>query len=262
MSGRLHRGTMALLAGTALACAAGLATADPIKPGQEQGLGLTGADVPDELKKIAADPYAAPGDCEQINNEIVELDRILGPDKDSGVQPASSGVGTTVAPLVRSFIPYRNVVRFVTGANRKDNELTQAAMAGWERRGFLKGLQKHCNAPDPAEIAAAAAPPAARTAPLAAPGLNAAAPITTAVDANAAARPAAQYAQSDTPAAAAPSTVSGAPLPDEAPPPPPQDDAAPPPSWSAPPAEPAAVDSQPAAYVAPPETPYAPPPGR
>jgi hypothetical protein len=133
-----------------IALASGAAMADPVKPGQQQGLGLTGAKVPDELKKIAADPYAAPGDCDHINREVADLDRILGPDRDSNEPPKSSTMGTAVAPLVRSFIPYRNVVRLVTGANRKDDELTQAAMVGWERRGFLKGLQKHCDAPDEA----------------------------------------------------------------------------------------------------------------
>jgi hypothetical protein len=173
MTKRASRGATALMAGSVIALLSGAALAAPVKPGQQQGLGLTGAKVPDELKKIAADPYAAPGDCDQINREVAELDRILGPDRDSAEPPKSSTVGTTVAPLVRSFIPYRNVVRFVTGANRKDDELTQAALVGWERRGFLKGLQKHCNAPDEAAFVTGA--PAADLAPQ--PGGGAPSPV-------------------------------------------------------------------------------------
>lgn len=186
MRNRLNRGAMALMAAAAVAGGAGVAAADPIKPGQQQGLGLTGADIPAELKAISADPYAAPGDCQQIKAEIHQLDQILGPDRDSNQQSGGvSTVDTTVVPLVRSFIPYRNLVRIVTGANRKDAELTQAAMAGWERRGFLKGLQKHCGAPSEQAIAAQGQPaadiapePAAAAAP--AYALSNATPISTA----------------------------------------------------------------------------------
>jgi hypothetical protein len=152
--------THVLLTGVALACVASTALADPVRPGSHGGLGLIGNDVPEPLRKIAADPYAAPGDCAQIDVELHKLEAILGPDFDSGKRQAAYTWVDAAGTVARSFIPYRTVVRLVTGANRKDAELTQASMAGWERRGFLKGLQKHCEAAGQRDATAAGQPAA------------------------------------------------------------------------------------------------------
>ena len=130
------------LALVALACSS-FARAEPVHPGESQGLGLTGASVPPLLKDAWRDPYAVPSDldCRGALNRISELDEVLGPDLD--VPRSKKAGGPDVMAGVRSILPYGGVVRLFTGADRKDHDLTQAALAGWERRGFLKGLARN-----------------------------------------------------------------------------------------------------------------------
>jgi hypothetical protein len=132
------------LAGTALPCRA------EVHPGETQGLGLRGAQVPDLLKAVAADPYRAPAEpaCETIPAELMALEQALGPD--AGEPRKRRGqVVRLVGGAVRSFVPYRDVVRFVTRADHRDHQLMDATMAGFARRGFLRGLEAtlHCAGP-------------------------------------------------------------------------------------------------------------------
>ncbi|RAK56993.1 hypothetical protein [Phenylobacterium deserti] len=181
----------ALLAASALACAAGTASAEPVKVGEQTGLGLTGPKVPDTLKKAKEDPYRPPADphCESVPKELAALDEVLGPDADApeekepAIQP-----GKIIGGVVRGMIPHRGVVRFVTGADKKEDELKDAAMAGYARRGYLKGLSKTlvCNPPGPPAADAAlqqtsnvstTAPAVEPPAPLSVPPADAAAPL-------------------------------------------------------------------------------------
>ena len=137
-----------LLTLAALACASlaaiSMAWAEPVHPGEEQGLGLTGASVPPLLKEVRRNPYAMPPilDCPSVLAQVSGLDDVLGPDLDMPLAP-KKGSGPDVMAGVRSILPYGGVVRLFTGADRKDRDLTQAALAGWERRGFLKGLARN-----------------------------------------------------------------------------------------------------------------------
>lgn len=155
--------------GAALAVGAGLALAataaahaEPVRPGEQSGLGLFGRDVPAVLQEARAQPYAPPDgdDCQAIQAEIAELDAVLGPDADTPA--AQEGVGKKAGKLltgaIRGLIPHRMVVRMVTGAERKDQARAEAAMAGWARRGYLKGMQAQLACPG---STAAPAPPAA-----------------------------------------------------------------------------------------------------
>lgn len=62
-----------------------------------------------------------------------------------------------------------------TGANRKDNALGDTAMAGWARRGFLKGLEINLGCAGRGAVAA----PGPTLAPITADGpvIQAAAPV-------------------------------------------------------------------------------------
>lgn len=158
------RPLIAALAAAGVALAAWPATAE-IKPGEQQGLGLTASDVPELLKKVKADPYA-PADCEAAYQELAQLDRILGPDADEpDVQKTNAG--DLLVKGARSLIPYRGVFRIITGVDRKERELADAAMAGWARRGFLKAKLRQCEEAPETTVAAADtyAAPAAATAP-------------------------------------------------------------------------------------------------
>jgi hypothetical protein len=127
--------------GVAVLLATG-AAAQPT-PGSQQGLGLTGADVPPLLKTVRADPYRAPAEpaCESIPQEILALNQVLGPDVDG--EQAKTGKVHMAINYARGMIPYHGYVRFLTRADSKDNALQKAVTAGVARRAFLRGLEAH-----------------------------------------------------------------------------------------------------------------------
>ncbi len=97
---------------------------------------------PPQLLAAAAAPYSlaeAPG-CSELAREITALDAVLGPDVD--VPPAERTLGSGLAgDLIGGAlgVPYRGIIRTVTGASRRDRDLKAAILAGMVRRGFLKG---------------------------------------------------------------------------------------------------------------------------
>jgi hypothetical protein len=147
-----------------LAVALGAMTAPAgaqVKPGSETGLGLMGADIPQLLQDIKAEPYraaAAPA-CQTIPAEIVAIDDLIGPDVD--FTPPKTDASTDMekkamkggASMVRGLVPYGGVFRFVTGANKKDDALREAILAGYARRGFLRGVQAGLTCPTPGSTA-------------------------------------------------------------------------------------------------------------
>ena len=97
--------------------------------------------------------------CEGIRKEIAELDVLLGPDVCTIENPTGTTVivsrkgeyveqGVSMAHdqalgLVRGkvdIIPFRGMVRKVTGAEKHAKEVERAYQAGRLRRAFLKGL--------------------------------------------------------------------------------------------------------------------------
>jgi hypothetical protein len=158
-------------------CAAGVlaaavlaspALAQQVKSGAESGTGLTGADVPQLLKDIKAEPYRTPGPpvCDTVPVEIKQIDELIGPDLDDQTKHDDKSLASKGANMARDLVPYRGVVRFVTGANKKDDELRDAVMAGYARRGFLRGVQLNMKCGAQAESAATAAQPASATSKL------------------------------------------------------------------------------------------------
>jgi hypothetical protein len=144
MRRRPERMTAMAAAVLAAALATG-ARAEPVRPGEIPtfSLGLMGQHTPDILKKAKADPYAPPAEpvCQALPAEIDALNDALGPDADQSPLKTNR-VGKWVGGAVRGLIPHRDVIRLLTQAGKKDDELKQAAMAGWARRGYLKGLAK------------------------------------------------------------------------------------------------------------------------
>lgn len=152
------------------------AFAGPVRIGEHTGLGLLGPEVPDVLKQAKAAPYAVPPGpvCESAVAELDALNGVLGPDAHEP-QLKTNQVGKFVTKAIRGLIPHKDVLRFVTGAGRKESALQQAAMAGWARRGFLRGLTQGCG--QDGQVVAAQAPPPVETAPLAPAAENAAIPV-------------------------------------------------------------------------------------
>ena len=136
MSVRLVFGSSA--AAAVLMCS-GLAWGGPLSvEGSERGLAVTGPDTPEVLRQVVSAPYAPSegASCQELAQQIAALNDVLGPDLDtSAAQLKKTSFGQSAGGLVRSLIPYRGVVRFVTGAGRKEQQLGQAVVAGAARRG-------------------------------------------------------------------------------------------------------------------------------
>lgn len=150
---------------SALALCAGPALADPArdnrnekpeKPVLEKDLSPTDVvatpandlnlrkdEIPPLLLTAQERPYVLRGitSCAQIGAAIGQLDAVLGEDIDlpresrRRMQP-----GRVAQSVIGNFIPFRGVIREVSGANAHDRALQAAVLAGVARRAFLKGI--------------------------------------------------------------------------------------------------------------------------
>lgn len=117
-----------------------------------QDFNIDSDDLPEVLVTAAQDPYASEGlgTCNDIVAQIASLDSALGADFDIAKE-SEGGIsrGRVAQSVVGSFIPFRGIVREVSGANKKRREVNLAITAGMVRRGFLKGLglQRGCAYP-------------------------------------------------------------------------------------------------------------------
>lgn len=126
-------------------------------------LNIDGRDIPEVLKAAAADPYATAGlgRCNALVSAIAELDTVLGADYDIAVDDGEKRLseGRIGQSVVGSVIPFRGILREVTGAAGNDRALRAAYTAGMVRRAFLKGwgLGRGCAYPARPKAATAAA---------------------------------------------------------------------------------------------------------
>lgn len=103
-------------------------------------------ELPETLVKAAENPYAHDGltTCNAIVAEIAELDMTLGADFDIAdrSEDGDGGIneGRIAKSIVGSFIPFRSIIREVSGANDRRDAFRLAVTAGMMRRGYLKGL--------------------------------------------------------------------------------------------------------------------------
>ncbi|MCJ2177110.1 hypothetical protein [Novosphingobium album (ex Hu et al. 2023)] len=100
-------------------------------------------EIPPLLIAAVADPYALKGlgKCRQLSTAITDLDAVLGPDIDLPKEERDRISSGRVAKwLVSSFIPFRGLIREISGANDQDRKVSAAIQAGVARRGFLKGV--------------------------------------------------------------------------------------------------------------------------
>ena len=122
-------------------------------------LNLRRMEIPPLLLTAQERPYDLKGlrRCGQIASAIGELDAVLGDDLDlpqaerQGPKP-----GKIAQSIVGKFIPFRGVIRELSGANAHQRRIDDAIEAGMARRAFLKGYgqARGCRYP------ARAAPPA------------------------------------------------------------------------------------------------------
>ncbi len=103
-------------------------------------------EVPQSLTGAQEAPYLDPqkASCAELAAMIAPLEAALGPDRGDGAAPPKSGGRTMVlgalADVTRDVIPFRGVVRRLTGASRQDQKVREAREAGQLRRAYLKGF--------------------------------------------------------------------------------------------------------------------------
>lgn len=81
-------------------------------------------DVPPVLEAALVKPYGTLGlgNCKQLSTAIGELDSVLGDDIDvayakTSEEKAGNSAGAIAKSLISSFIPFRGIIREVSGAN-------------------------------------------------------------------------------------------------------------------------------------------------
>jgi hypothetical protein len=119
-------------------------------------LNLRKSAIPPLLIDAIEQPYSLQGlrQCSQLVTAVEELNGLLGKDLDL---PQESGSRLTVNDVAdfaaSSLIPFRGLIREVTGANGRQRQLQEAVLAGFARRSFLKGVGEIRGCPYPARVA-------------------------------------------------------------------------------------------------------------
>ena len=130
---------LAAMQGPALAQSAGQVVSQPARD-----VGITKTRIPPLLVQVSEHPYATTGTatCTAIARQIAALTRVVGPDfNGSAASNKQNLYAVAGSAVVNSLIPFRGVVREVSGAAGAERRKAAAVAAGIARRGFLRGLQ-------------------------------------------------------------------------------------------------------------------------
>ena len=85
---------------------------------------------------------------------MTRLDAVLGEDIDIAQAPGRKlKAGKAAQSVIGSFIPFRGLIREISGANEQERRLQSAIYAGTARRSFLKGVGLQRGCPWPARSA-------------------------------------------------------------------------------------------------------------
>lgn len=113
-------------------------------------VGIGKKEVPPILADAVEAPYAPPRGkgCAAITQEMAALNAVLGPDFGTGTEENESKLGKVAdiggSAIVNSLIPFRGIVREVSGAAPAERRFAAAVSAGMARRGYLHGLAQRC----------------------------------------------------------------------------------------------------------------------
>ena len=117
-----------------------------------EDLNLVRSKIPVVLLQAVSDPYSRPQPltCDGLSAELTRLDDALGPDFDAPKTPrsrmdrgadfAATAGAKAMKDLTEGWIPMRNWVRYMTGAEQHSKDVQDAISAGRARRAYLKGL--------------------------------------------------------------------------------------------------------------------------
>jgi hypothetical protein len=117
-------------------------------------LNISKIEIPLLLIQASASPYGPPHEtgCAGLTREIDGLTKVLGAD----LQPtaidkkgtllskkrAGEASWSIASGFVDGFIPFRGVIRVVSGADEHQTAVAHAVLAGFVRRAFLEGLER------------------------------------------------------------------------------------------------------------------------
>lgn len=125
-----------------------------------EDLNLHKDEIPPKLIAIQDNPYDMSGikTCRQINAEVGALNEVLGADVDSTDEARRKTVDSMLdvgGGMIAGLMPFRGIVREVTGANAQQRRFQSAIYAGTTRRSYLKGMgkAKGCKALPPVTVA-------------------------------------------------------------------------------------------------------------
>lgn len=108
-------------------------------------VGIERTRIPPLLIDVSQDPYGTYGtaNCRQLTSGISALNDVLGPDFTASPQGKKTNIAKAGgAAVVNSLIPFRGLVREVSGAAPAERRLEAATNAGIARRGYLRGLKR------------------------------------------------------------------------------------------------------------------------
>jgi hypothetical protein len=109
-------------------------------------VGIASKDMPPVLEAAARDPYGLTGlnTCSQFAAALQDLNDELGPDfvVNSGKKENRTGKFAEAGgkAVVNAIIPFRGLVREISGMAPAQRRLNAAIDAGYARRGFLRGI--------------------------------------------------------------------------------------------------------------------------
>jgi len=123
-------------------------------------VGLSKKKIPPVLTEAVKNPYAPPAGrkCGAMTAELAELNDALGPDFGESVTDNENRAGKIAEAggqmIINSLIPFRGLVREISGAAPSERRLQAAISAGIARRGYLRGLAsaRHCKLPEPPPV--------------------------------------------------------------------------------------------------------------
>jgi hypothetical protein len=106
-------------------------------------LNLQRMHIPTELQAAAQTPYPdLPADCSAIEAEIAPLDKLLGPDMGSPQRKTAQRIDpwAIAQDAAGGVVPFRGIVRRLSGASAADEAYRDAVLAGFVKRAYLKGI--------------------------------------------------------------------------------------------------------------------------
>jgi hypothetical protein len=109
-------------------------------------VGVSKTVIPPVLQRAQDNPYDLTGlkTCVQLKASVEELTGVLGPDFVVGNNRKENRAGRLAEAggrtIVNTLIPFRGLVREISGAAPAQRRMDDAVDAGFARRGFLRGV--------------------------------------------------------------------------------------------------------------------------